>query len=441
MAINDVVIHAIDGMRKSAENLQAIQEAKRKRQQENELLQLSKQEAQIKLKKAAAEGKTTDLQNQILEQQMNEYFKQQETIQKGKEAEIKQVEGREQATFSQAGNFVKNIAQTPEGRSLVLQTINPALAPPREAFNDQGEQIMSYPGQQQAIQPQEAPIASPAPISTPTATPAPTATKSVFEERMKPRLQLGKDRMSFDRVEEKPKEFFLRRIQEKRANGQELTPEENILWKREILGQTETKEGGRGSAMLENARNKRTEDLIETLSTNKFNQESIDLARQAMKNIDSGVYGKVKRGLFNLTDPENPLYGDWQKIKMVLTDAQLLYTAKTKGAISDKEMNLFKDAAANDDIFKLYGAEEALNRLERFIGKQNKAKVDIYKRIYKEDPTEWDEIKALYGDEEPSEESNPPKTQGAKTYGGLTIQQAREQGYTGFDTDTNQWVK
>jgi len=235
MDIGNVMAGAVDSMRKSADNLAALQEAKRKRQQEDEILKLNKQEMKIKLQKAAAEGKTNDLQNQMLELQMKEYFKQQEDIAKGKAAEINQVELQEKNRLNQAGGFVKNVAQSgPEGRSLVLQTINPALAPPREAFNAQGEQIMSYPGQdqRQAVHPSAAPTSTPTPISVP------TGKKSVFEEPIKPRLQIGKDRMSFERVEEKPKEFFIRRIQEKKAQGIALTPDEEALWRKEILGQS-----------------------------------------------------------------------------------------------------------------------------------------------------------------------------------------------------------
>ncbi len=85
------------------------------------------------------------------------------------------------------------------------------------------------------------------------------------------------------------------------------------------------------------------------------------------------------------TDPNNPLFRDWQKVKMVLTDAQLMYTAKTKGAISDREMELFSKAAANDDIALKPAIIPVLNKMRKFLEAENRTKVRTYQKLYGED--------------------------------------------------------
>lgn len=131
MGLSGAVIFnsAAGQMRKSAQNLQAINEAKRKRTQEDEIFDLNKQAAQIKLKQAAAQGQTTDIQNKILQGQMDEYFKQQETINKGKDAQISAAEHQETQDAQQAGHVAKTVYQNdPTVRSMVAQNINPRLA-------------------------------------------------------------------------------------------------------------------------------------------------------------------------------------------------------------------------------------------------------------------------------------------------------------------------
>jgi hypothetical protein len=90
-----------------------------------------------------------------------------------------------------------------------------------------------------------------------------------------------------------------------------------------------------------------------------------------------------------MADPNNPMLGKWQVIKGVLTDAQLMNTAKTKGAISDKEMALFATAAANDDIASLPRMLPVFDKLMAFMDAEEKAKKESFKKIYREDPNEF----------------------------------------------------
>lgn len=197
------------------------------------------------------------------------------------------------------------------------------------------------------------------------------------------------------------------------------------------------------SPSLQYRKDKRTEDLLTTIETNKPRKLMVTEAEDAAKRISSGIYGKVQRGWDKNLAPNSPALADYQKIKMVLLDAQLANVAFTKGAISDAEMKLFGEASANDELMSNPRMQVVFNKLNRFMKAQETAKINAYKKIYKDDPTEWPELKD--GMESYVESNNngtgPMDNSGQKTYAGLTVQQAKAQGYTGFDTDTNQWVK
>lgn len=136
-----------------------------------------------------------------------------------------------------------------------------------------------------------------------------------------------------------------------------------------------------------------TASFIGTLFlTNSVKKQAIEDAREAAKNITGGLYGQIQRNLLGKFKPNDKQLGEWQKIKMVLTDAQLLNTAKTKGAISDKEMELFAKAAANDDIGSISAMSPVFDRLMSFMEADEKAKINAYKKSYGEDPTQWEEI-------------------------------------------------
>lgn len=169
----------------------------------------------------------------------------------------------------------------------------------------------------------------------------------------------------------------------------EIIKNVDIVWKpstkEEAYDYEDKKNSNQMSPFLEGQKNKRTETLIETIETNKVKSHSVEEALMALDKIDPGVVGKIKRGTLKIFDPDNPLFADWQKVKMVLTDAQLMYTAKTKGAISDREMELFAKAAANDDVALKPAIVPALNKLRRFIDAENRSKVKAYQKLYGED--------------------------------------------------------
>lgn len=152
------------------------------------------------------------------------------------------------------------------------------------------------------------------------------------------------------------------------------------------------------SPYLQMRKEKRIEELLTAIETNKPKKLMISEAEDAAKRISSGIYGKVKRGWTKNLSPDSPALGDYQKIKMVLLDAQLANVAFTKGAISDSEMKLFGEASANDELMSNPRMQVVFDKLNRFIKAQEKSKITSFKKIYGDDPMEWEELKDMGGD-------------------------------------------
>jgi hypothetical protein len=144
--------------------------------------------------------------------------------------------------------------------------------------------------------------------------------------------------------------------------------------------------------MLEWQRNKRLETLIDTIETGNISRANIADAYQAAQKIQGGMFGKLGRQWSRNFNPNDPALQDWQKVKMVLTDAQLLNTAKTKGAISDQEMRLFANAAANDDTASIQAMMPVFRKLMNFLNAEEDFRVKTYKKLHNEDPYSYDGI-------------------------------------------------
>jgi len=169
-------------------------------------------------------------------------------------------------------------------------------------------------------------------------------------------------------------------------NDYDLSTEEGFD---KALGDISSKKGTKMSPFLERMRDKRAEDVITTHEINKVKKEQIQKAAESAKKITQGLAGKVKGSFTKRFIPSTKMLADWQQIKMVLTDAQLMNTANTKGAISDKEMELFAEAAANDDYFSIQRIMPVLEKLSKFIEADMNAKTKTYKHLYGEDPASF----------------------------------------------------
>jgi hypothetical protein len=129
-------------------------------------------------------------------------------------------------------------------------------------------------------------------------------------------------------------------------------------------------------------RNNDTSELLATVRGNEYTNQRIDDALKAVEKLPSGALGKLEIGAKKWFNAKNPLLGEWQKVKALLTDTQLLYTAKTKGAISDPEMELFRQAAANDDMGALPQIKVVLDGMRMRLRMDEQAKREAYMRNY-----------------------------------------------------------
>ena len=134
---------------------------------------------------------------------------------------------------------------------------------------------------------------------------------------------------------------------------------------------------------------KSVQEIFGMVERNKVKRGQMSKAKDSLGRLPKGLFGKVQTNAMKMFDPDNPVMGDWQNVKSVLTDAQLMNVAKTKGAISDREMELFAQAAANDDMVSVARMKPVLDRLSAFIDAEENSTMDAYLMNYGEDPRDW----------------------------------------------------
>ena len=155
------------------------------------------------------------------------------------------------------------------------------------------------------------------------------------------------------------------------------------------------------SPAVQNAKDKRTQEVMTSLEDFSVQRQTITDAAEAAKKISGGIYGKVSRSTMKHLAPNSPILGEWQKVKMALTDAQLMQSLLLKGHISDVENAWLATAAANDDVAALPRITPVLNRALNSLNAKEKGLVSSYKKIYGEDPYSW----GNYGEQSGSSES------------------------------------
>lgn len=149
-----------------------------------------------------------------------------------------------------------------------------------------------------------------------------------------------------------------------------------------------------GASMIEN-QNKRTEKLITKLTDSYVTRETIANVEDALTRLSSGLYGKVGRGFAKNLAPDSPGLEDYQKVKSFLTDVTLGKMEKLKGAASERDMMLLQAASADDELLSSPRVRSVIKDLVRKLDADDTASMATYKRLYGEDPAEWEEVKAL----------------------------------------------
>lgn len=181
----------------------------------------------------------------------------------------------------------------------------------------------------------------------------------------------------------------------------------------------------RQNASMQGYKNKLTESVISTFNQSQDTRSMADTALSSIKNLESGLKGKVTYNVIKNLDANNPLLGDWQNLKMALTNAQLQASGPLKGAISDAENKWLAQAAANDDLISVPRATAVLNQLKRAADTKEKSVVNSYKRIYKDDPYSWEELKGASQDKQKNQSGSVDPR----------YQQAIKAGYTKEEID------
>jgi hypothetical protein len=137
------------------------------------------------------------------------------------------------------------------------------------------------------------------------------------------------------------------------------------------------------------AKDSATREIYQTVESNKPRREAAEKAKESVKNIPQGLIGKAKVQMMKMFDPNNATLSDWQNVKSALTEAQLAYTNNTKGAISDREMQMFGQAVANDDLASVARMAPQIDKLVRFMDANEAGQMGAYQRNYGENPRSW----------------------------------------------------
>ena len=170
----------------------------------------------------------------------------------------------------------------------------------------------------------------------------------------------------------------------------EADPNHMTAYQRFKVGSKDTLTPGQRAA-----KDKATSEIYATRESNNVKRETLGKALEGAENVPQGVTGKMRMGAAKAFPGLKPLVGvndkmieDAQELKMALTDGTLAQTAHTKGAISDAEMMLFKEASANDD-FNSPAIRPVLAKLKSFLDADEAGKYGAYKQNYGEDPRSW----------------------------------------------------
>lgn len=205
---------AVDQIQASAKNLQALQDARKKRKQEDEMFDINKKKAELDLKASELKGESTSIQNKIQKSLMDEYFSQQKMINDGKNAQIDQVEHQQTTQLDRAKNVAGTILKTdPLVQSMVAQRINPRLA---TVPGPNGGMIQ---GQDMSGQIDDTPEA------------VPSAFSGVPENPLQPSLGAN----GFTLKSQKQKDFIASKIEKQKKAGIPLLPEEQYFDYRHTL--------------------------------------------------------------------------------------------------------------------------------------------------------------------------------------------------------------
>jgi len=161
-------------------------------------------------------------------------------------------------------------------------------------------------------------------------------------------------------------------------------------------------------------KNKATENLFNLYEDTKLKKAKISSVKDSLKRLPQGLAAKIQTGWMKNFDPNNPIMKDWQSVKDILMDAQLQKVGKTKGAISDREMDSFATAVANDDLISVARMSHVLDAMQNAAESGLGAAMGSYQQNYREDPRKFLEtnplLMAAQGGQQPPVNGTPNLT-------------------------------
>ena len=152
-----------------------------------------------------------------------------------------------------------------------------------------------------------------------------------------------------------------------------------------------------------------TGKLVSTTNRNALTKQYITDAVSNLDKIPAGQIGSINVNMLQRFDPNNPVLGDWQKVKSLLSDIQLGKLQFTKGAISDREMEFFAKAVANDDILNFPRIKFILDKAVNEMNVEEKSLKESYYINYGELPNISD-VQSIFPQPQTSIGGKPPIT-------------------------------
>jgi hypothetical protein len=146
----------------------------------------------------------------------------------------------------------------------------------------------------------------------------------------------------------------------------------------------------------QNMKDKRTAEIFETFELNRVKKNQANDVENILSTVPKGLTGKAAVAYFKNMTPDNPVLSGWQNMKDMLSEIQLDKVARTKGAISDYEMKFFATAVGNDDLTSIPRLLPIIAKYRKGMEAKERALVNGYQQMYKENPQEWDELKQFF---------------------------------------------
>jgi len=148
-------------------------------------------------------------------------------------------------------------------------------------------------------------------------------------------------------------------------------------------------------ASVKTLRLKELDSLAGTAENVRQQSGAVERATRSLPNVKTGLWHNARRGFLRLTGQDVPELADWQGLKSILTNTQLDYSDRTKGAISDREMATFAKAVANDDFATVMQMKHVLRAYYDKLHGGLESGMSAYEDMFNDDPRKYKSLQNL----------------------------------------------